>query len=147
MKPTYKNAGCTELDFTSQGSYSKIPIPNYSQFTNGNADCPDAAPCTWLVPPPKVAEAPRTKPNSYQRPLLFASYIRTPGLKRLTINVTGMINPCHKPAQKFAGAAAVCWYFEFGPATARMFDISTPFVRSVNPVVAGSAGRVSLTSF
>ena len=75
---------------------------------------------TWLEDPPKEAETPIKNPKSYHLPLLFVSYMRTPALNKLTINVMGMIIPCQRPAQKPAGSASATWYVELGPATARM---------------------------
>ena len=58
---------------------------------------------------------PIINPKSYQHPELLISYIRTPGLNRLTKNVIGNISPCHNPAKKPAGEAPFRLYFELGP--------------------------------
>jgi len=69
-----------------------------------------------LPPVPEVAapplppdpDAPITNPKLYQPPLLFVSYIPTSGLNKLTINVMGMIIPCHRPIQNPAGSIPGC---------------------------------------
>src|SRR5690606_14571127 len=50
-------------------------------------------------PPPKRIPAPRTKPKSYQLPLLCTSYRLTLSVNREMTKVTGAMNPCHNPSQ------------------------------------------------
>jgi hypothetical protein len=78
---------------------------------------------TRLIDCPMTRDYRLTEPKSYHRPLLFVSYKRTFGLKRLMRKVMGDIIPCQRPPRKPAGFAPASLSFEFGPATEREFAI------------------------
>ena len=65
-------------------------------------------------------------------------------LKRLMMNVNGIISPCHRPAQKPAGAASVCWYCELGPAIANTFAMLLLLFRSLNVLIRFALNSVSV---
>lgn len=59
---------------------------------------------------PMEIKIPMTNPRSYGQPVLLVSYRPTSSVKRLTMKLMAMMNPCHNPAPACAGCQYLFYF-------------------------------------